>query len=368
MARKKNEGKETRRARGTGSVFFDARRGVWVGRKIVGKRLDGKPKYVERSHAEQAEMLRLLEKAGPPDPACTVAEWCDRWLTEMAVRPRTRKIREGVVANHVKPTVGPVALRALSVYQVNQMVAAWLAAGLNPNTVKTYLSAFRACMEAARDAGLRPDNPVARAKAPAPEPVEIDPFTPAEVRRVVAEAGKSPTTRALVLLAVTGCRAGEALALDRESFDPATGRVTIRQTWDSDRRELGPPKSARGNRTLRVPRPGLAALRAAHAAALPGGPLFPSLAGRRSVYPNLFQAFGRLLARLAIRPRGTHQFRHTMATRLLADGVSVGDVAKFLGDTPESIMRSYCHATDADVSAAAERVLAGGAGARKGAA
>jgi hypothetical protein len=56
------------------------------------------------------------------------------------------------------------------------------------------------------------------------------------------------------------------------------------------------------------------------------------------------------------RPDAKRADRTTVTDRspfahILDAGVSIGNVAKFLGDTPEAIMRTYCHGTDLDVSA-----------------
>jgi integrase len=345
------ESKVNRRARGTGTTFFHEARQVWVGRKIVGRRPDGRPLRVEVSHNSQAEMLRLLELACPPDPnRVTVGQWCERWLQSQSTRPRTRAIRRVAVTHHIGPLLGGVALKDLSTDQINKAVETWTKHELAPSTVKTYLAALRTCLEAARDAGLRPDNPAAPVKGPEAAPTELDPFSPAEVRAVIAEASRRPATRILAAMAVLGCRVGEALGLDVEHFDPARGEVKIRRTWHSAGRELGPTKSRRGVRTIAVPAPGLAAVLAAHGGRTKG-PLFPSQAGRRAIYALVQKSHRLLLKRLGIRHRGTHQFRHSVATQLLARGVPVGDVAKYLGDTPAAIMETYCHATDCDVSA-----------------
>lgn len=41
-----------------------------------------------------------------------------------------------------------------------------------------------------------------------------------------------------------------------------------------------------------------------------------------------------------------HKFRHTVATMLLQNGVSLQDTAKLIGDNPETVARFYLHSTD----------------------
>lgn len=45
---------------------------------------------------------------------------------------------------------------------------------------------------------------------------------------------------------------------------------------------------------------------------------------------------------------GTHVLRHTYATHRLQEGVPVADVAKALGDTVRTLLRTYAHAMPDD--------------------
>ncbi len=345
-----------RRARGTNPLFWSESRKVFIGRVAVGRNTKGKLVYTERSHPKQTELVKLLKELEPLGADARVTEWCARWLQEMQVRPRTAEIRAGVVRDHIAPTLGHLKLRDLTAYQINQTVATWSAAGLHVNTVRLHLAVLHTCLRAAQAAGLRPDNPAAAVKKPKGERTKIVPFTPEEVVRVVEEATARRSSRMLALVAVTGCRAGEALALDVANFDPATGELTIRQSQDRAK-GLGPTKSASGVRTIRVPAPALPAVRAAIGART-SGPLFATDEGARNGYHNVRGIHQRTLARLGIAYRGLHHFRHTVATQMLAAGVPVGDVAKFLGDTPEMIVKTYLHATGADCTAVLERIFA----------
>ena len=59
-----------------------------------------------------------------------------------------------------------------------------------------------------------------------------------------------------------------------------------------------------------------------------------------------------MLKELNIRVRGVHQLRHSCATYALASGVPIPDLAKHFGDTPEEMVRTYCHESGVDVCAA----------------
>ena len=55
--------------------------------------------------------------------------------------------------------------------------------------------------------------------------------------------------------------------------------------------------------------------------------------------------------------RNPHQLRHSWASNALARGYGIGDVAKYLGDSPATVARVYAHATDADPAAWVDEVV-----------
>ena len=55
--------------------------------------------------------------------------------------------------------------------------------------------------------------------------------------------------------------------------------------------------------------------------------------------------------------RNPHQLRHSWASNALARGYGIGDVAKYIGDSPATVARVYAHATDADPAAWVDEVV-----------
>ena len=55
-------------------------------------------------------------------------------------------------------------------------------------------------------------------------------------------------------------------------------------------------------------------------------------------------------------PQKTELIRR-VATLMIARGVPLGDVAKYLGDTVETVVRSYLHATGADPADAMDELF-----------
>jgi integrase len=366
MPRKKAAGEnppEKRRARGTGSVFYSESRGVWVGRKIVGKKPNGDPLYVERSHAKQEVMLRLLDAAGPPGPQTTLAQWAARWLETYDRRASTKESAEVAVRVHILPTLGGQKVATLTAAQVQGAARRWLDAGLEPGTVRLILTRLSACLTEAVHAGLRADNPLRFVRRPKLAKAEYNLFTEEELESIIEEAGCSEWTRAVAVLAATGMRAGEVVALDVTDYDPKTGRLSVTKTSDRKRRP-GPPKSERSNRVIRVPAVARPAIEAAVGGRTSGPMFLTRKAGRgkggdRVHYGTLCRNWKVMLGRMGLPYRNAHQLRHSVASLLVARKFSPADAARYLGDTFETFVRTYVHPTGADASEVLEEALGG---------
>ena len=126
------------------------------------------------------------------------------------------------------------------------------------------------------------------------------------------------TYRTLIgLLAVTGMRVGEAIALDRDDFDAINGLVVVRNGKFGKSRELplhASSVNALTNYLQRSDRP----LRRRSTSAL-----FVSTAGTRLLYTNVHNTFHRLVRRAGLtvrsascRPR-LHDIRHYSGNRII---------------------------------------------------
>lgn len=123
----------------------------------------------------------------------------------------------------------------------------------------------------------------------------------------------------LCLLAVTGMRVGEAMALDRSDFDAATGVLVVREGKFGKSRELPlhPSSVAALQRYLR---------RRDRPHSTPRSPaLLVSTAGSRLLYCNVQRTFGRLVRHAGLKPRSAacrprlHDLRHGFAISTVLD-------------------------------------------------
>ena len=196
-------------------------------------------------------------------------------------------------------------------------------------------------------------------------------YSDADVTALVAAAGRlrSPLTAATMqtfigLVFATGLRRGEALGLDRDDFDPATGVLTIREAKFHKPRQLPVHPStataltayaARRDRLCPRPRTGA---------------LLVSTNGARLAATTVSQTFRTLLRetgigqhRPACRPR-IHDARHTFAVNTLLgwyrDDVDVQArlplLSAYLGHTDPRHTYCYLSATPELLALAADRM------------
>ena len=338
-----------RRAKGTGSIFWNAKRKRYVGRVPMGRNLDGSTHYVTVSDPSEAGCAAKMRDAKQPGPRTTVAEWSERWFKELTIRDSSRDDYRHTLDQFILPTLGHLPVAGLTAHQVEAAVKRWTDR-TGPNTTRKNFGILRNCLEAARRAGLIVANPAKDARRPRPKKSHVDPFTAAELDRII-QAGSG----IFVLLASIGCRIGEALALDVPDLNRQTGWVSITKTY-TRKHGIRRPKSENGIREVRIPHQALPVIHAA-AGARTHGPLFLSRAGQRGEHRAIRYQWVTLLRKLGYRYRRLHQLRHSVATIWVSNGVPVMDVAKRLGDTVEVVVKTYLHATGADPTEAMERAL-----------
>jgi integrase len=144
-----------------------------------------------------------------------------------------------------------------------------------------------------------------------------------------AQSLSTPLRRATLgtligLLAVTGIRVGEAIALNRADVDLAAGMLTVRHGKFDKARELAlHPSTVVALRRYQQLRD-----RTAPATGTPA--FFVSLAGTRLIYCNVHHAFHRLAHLAELTPRSPlcrpriHDLRHSFAVRAMLDAYAAG--------------------------------------------
>lgn len=385
-------------------------------RKQVLRRRDsnGQP-WLDRDSAATAlrEALVKTSKNEWIDPSKQPAgDYLHTWIDGLRVAPGSATTYQNLVNNHVIPYIGNIPLASLTSARLTKLYRDLEMAGhrdrkgsrtgkpLSPRTVRMVHVMLHGAFETAVNAEppLLAKNPTAKADPPTVKEAdaaapEMHPWTAPQLRRFLdwskqdkANAGRWPYPLWL-LLAYTGMRRGEALALRWRDIDLDAATVSIRRSVRIVRvkgngaalRE-GPTKTARPRvidldpftvsalRTWKTTR-GLLALQMARDDAVVFGDeegrfLNPESVSRR--FREQQQRCARNLGADAVPVIRLHDLRHSHATILLRDRENVKIVSERLGHANVvTTLRVYHHVMPGDQRQAATRFaeLVSGAGA-----
>lgn len=225
---------------------------------------------------------------------------------------------------------------------------------LTDGSIARITGPVRACLRAARHEGVIRHNPAADLALPKRDPLPDDDeahvkaLTRAELARLLDEL--APAHRPFFrLLAATGLRIGEALALTWADVDVDARTVRVRRAVRHGREKA--PKSRHGRRTVPIPA-GLARelreWRMASPFKAADDPLLATREGTPWLPENLRRRVLKPAARRAgVEWAGFHAFRHTFASLHIEAGTNVVRLSRLLGHhAPAFTLDTYAHLLD----------------------
>jgi integrase len=330
---------------------------------------DGKRRYISgRTKTETERALRkvtadrdggLVFDAG----SITLGDYLDRWLGSSVrdtVRRSTYVRYEGIVRNHIRPSIGRVKLSGLTPTHVRSLYRKKLDSGLSTRSVNYVHVTLHKALEQAMLDGLIPRNASEGVKAPQVRKEEVKPLSPTQVESLLS-AARGDRLEALYVLAIhTGLRQGELLGLKWADVDLEDGKLSVQRSLDADG-TFNPPKRNKSRRTVKLTRQAVEALklqrkhqnqeRLKAARWEAHGLVFPNRVGKPMDHNNLYHRdFKSLLQRTGLwsedkEERFTfHSLRHTCATLLLSKNVNPKIVQEMLGHaTISQTMDTYSH-------------------------
>ena len=256
-----------RRSPGEGSVFeykltdgtvrfgikFDAPSASGERRQVMRRRdANGKP-WLDREAATTAlrEMVVKADKGEWIEPSKQpVAVYIATWLDGLRLAPGTMPGYRGNVRNHVTPYIGRLPLASLTSTRLTALYRELEESGhrdrkgertggpLSARTVRKVATMLGAALEAALndEVPLIARNPAVRSKPPTAKEAEanapeMQPWTAEQLRRFLA--GRRTASRFYALwfvLAHTGMRRGEVLALRWRDVDLDAGTISVRRS------------------------------------------------------------------------------------------------------------------------------------------
>lgn len=367
-----------------GKVLPHKCRGPWTYSTLLQPHSDGRRRQASRSGFRTKREAELaLDEARARDASgvseihgMSVAEHLDRWLaSKRSIRATTRRNYERDIRKYLTPALGTIPLADLRPHHVDDAYNSLLARAPQPasaSLVRHLHSTLRGALNAATKRRLIPWNPALHVELPEHVAATTSVWTPAQLTQFLASTRGHRLHTLFRLIAVTGVRRGEAIALHWDDLDLDHAAFTVR--WQlvaaTGGAALGPPKTRSGARVVPIDASTVAELRAHRVrqeterqtwgtAWTEHGLVFTREDGT-PLRPDYITHLATKLMRRAGVPRiRLHDLRHTNASLALAAGVPIKVVSYRLGHSSTAITSDlYTHVIPSVAHDAAERIAA----------
>lgn len=310
-----------------------------------------------------------------PDAPPLLKDWLTAYIdSRTGITEGTRSDYRTYAKTSINPYLGELPVDAVT----RDAVARWVnrladtgiqGTGLSGKTIKNRHAFLSGAMSAAVQAGHRLDNPCHGMRLPRTDHNRREMAILTGVELVKLTAAMPDAYRPLLILLVgTGMRMGEATALQvgdvNLEVDPPTIRVV--RAWkhtDGKGREIGPPKSRRGRRTIWLGDGTAREIRPLVEGRPADALVITNPHGQPVSQQTFHDVFKRALKAAGItRPVRVHDLRHTYASAMLDGGHNFFVVQNVLGhEDPHTTTGTYGHlqpGTGAAVAATMTQYLA----------
>jgi len=279
--------------------------------------------------------LRILSDRSGAATAPPLAIWCAEYVDNLSgVQEGTR----GRYRRIVETRLGRLGKMPIDVITADD-VAGWVNGlhGVSGKTVSNYHGFLSAAMKAAVRRRVITYNPCDGTRLPQTAREDMVILTPDEFARFLPYV-REDARGMVTILPATGLRFGEVTALRVRDVNLDAGTITVVQAWkyvEKGAPVLGPPKSKKSRRTIRVPQMALDALARNMGGKLPDDLVFTNTSGRPWTRSRFHEGVWQPATRaaqpaLGKKPR-VHDMRHACASWLLASGADMYTVQRYLG-------------------------------------
>lgn len=276
----------------------------------------------------------------------TWGEWCDTWWP-------TRDIEESTARRQLTQRIKHMdeRWRDVPLVEINREdIRAWAIGlmkekSLSKSSVQKLTLLMSASFTAAIDKGIVAANPAARLKL-AGAKVNMNRYlTVEEAERLLSAVRRPVDVAILTTLLGAGLRWGEMAGLQVERVDLERSQIRVVEVWDSTMRRLKRYPKDEMSRSVPVPEWVLSQLEARIAGRKAGfvfmhdGFMIDYSNWRKKIWLSSIQLAG-------LAPLRIHDLRHTYASMLIQDGMSLAEVGQLLGHADPSTTQIYAHLLD----------------------
>jgi len=314
---------------------------------------------------------RLEANAPVRDSAQRLADYISHWLdTALEASPRkesTKGLYRSLANKHLTPApLGTTALSKLRKTHIDGLIVALRKQKLSDSTVRQVYTVLRAILADAKLDGLVAENVAVKVPRPRIARAEARHLAAGDVAALLAAADGLRYAPVLKLIAATGLRRGEALALSWDSVNLQDGTIKVAATLGRVGGELtiSEPKTTRSRRTVPASAAVVKLLKAQKAAQAAeklkagnqwqeSGLVFTTELGGPVEPRNVLRTVELAAKKAELENVGVHTLRHSAAVAWLEAGYHIKAVADLLGHSSIAVTGDiYGHSSDAMARAA----------------
>ena len=335
-------------------------------------------KIVKEKMNKYLETYNLINEDVAKD---SVEHFFDSWLDglKLTIKPKTYDVKYYIVHSFIIPELSCISVGDITPSDIQALIDNVTNKGYSYSVVQKVYNNLNQRFKLAVARRELPYNPVVGIHLPKLSKTskeEIRFFSRSELDSILTEAERetpdgTPVYRhgyAFRLLAYTGMRAGEALALTWDDIDFENKMIFVNKNIVTvqDREKGGikrivqdSTKTASSTRIIPISSNAELALKGLKNTQPEGCAYVISTANKTPVYTkNLSRTFDRIQTAAGIEEHGTlHSLRHTFATRLLSVGEDVKVVSELLGHANITITYdTYIHVIDEQKLKAVQKI------------
>ncbi|HOR18822.1 MAG TPA: tyrosine-type recombinase/integrase [Brevefilum sp.] len=366
MARKsgQNQGSVTKRKNGSYMVQLTA----------DGNRLTKYFKTKKEANAWRIETLQKIQSglfyAGP---RLTLSEYFEEWLVARkdSIKLKTLYQYRQIIKQHINPVLGNIKINELQPAEIQALYNKKVESGIGVRTVGLIHSVLHCALNHALRLGIIFRNPSDAVYKPKAQKREMEVLDENQARMLLI-AAKGKRHEALYKLAITtGLRKGEILGLKWGDLDWDTHQLNVQRQIQRVPQEglaYSQPKTAAGRRMIILGSDTILALKDhqkrqwVEREFMRGkwkdhDLIFPSSIGTPLSQSNLSRDYKQLLHEANLPDIRFHDLRHTAASLMLKQGISVKVVQERLGHSDAAMtLNVYSHVIPGMQREAAEKM------------
>ncbi len=349
---KKKDGKTYYMLKAYGGIDPKTGKTRYICRRGFSTRKDAQVAYITLTSPK--DTIKTTEKL-------TYRDIFEMWFEEQKtqVKDSTQIVQLGLFRNHILPAIGDYIISKIEHRDMLKAMIEWSKTYSRVNHIKAYAGAV---FKYALLHGYTDKNPLAFVKIPKKQ--EEKPFRnffdKEELRLFleIAEKELSPKFSALLhLLAFTGLRRGEALALEWSDIDFNLGILSITKNLSISfgKYVVSSTKTKAGTRIISLGNIILGHLKAYKAVCESNTLVFPKSKGEHMTPQIIAEKIKLLCNKAGLKYISPHGLRHTHCCLLFEAGASIAQVQQRLGHNDSKMtLEVYNHVTKGKVKEAAD--------------